>query len=86
MPALLTVRGRTAPVLLEKHPQSFLGGRKIGFGIEGAQLWIGRNSLVEPFDKRNEGGVTADSVVKGLQGCLLGHLDHSPSQIRRLAG
>jgi hypothetical protein len=66
MSALFAICRRAAPILLEEHPQSLFGRGKIGFGIERAERRIGGDSFVEPFDERNEGGLTADGVVEGL--------------------
>src|SRR5687768_952160 len=79
MPTLLAVGGRTAPVLLQEHPQPFFGRGKIGFRIERAQWWIGGDSLIKPLNECHEGLMAADRVVEGLQRCLLRHPDHSPS-------
>src|SRR6188508_2410512 len=75
MTALLAVRRRAAPVLLQEHPQPLLGRSKIRFRVERTQWWVGGNPFVEPLNKCYESLVAADGVVEGLQRCLVRHRD-----------
>src|SRR3978361_1004849 len=73
MATLIGVRPRATPILLEKHPQPFLGARKVVLGVQRPQNLVLGDQLVETRDDRMKRVRTADSVVEGLL-WLLHHL------------
>src|SRR5688500_10400663 len=62
--ALVVVRPRAAPVLLEEHPEPGFGRAEVLFRVEGAQHRIGGDLLVEACDDLVEDGGAADVVVE----------------------
>src|SRR5438874_1740857 len=46
MATLIGVRPRAAPILLEKHPQPFLGARKVVLGVQRPQNLVLAHQLV----------------------------------------
>src|SRR6202044_3560075 len=66
MAALIGVRPRTAPVLLEEHPEPDLGAREVVLGVQAPQNFVFGDQLVKARHDRTERICAADSVVEGL--------------------
>ena len=62
--AQLGVRAGTAPVLLEEHPQPFLGRAQVGLGVQRAQHRVVRHARVEGGHEPSERGCAADRLVE----------------------
>ncbi len=77
--ALLGVGRRTAPVLLEEHPEPLVGGSEVLLGIERPKHLVGRDTVVERVDDQLDRVVPADGVVEGL-------LAHASGSRRGLEG
>src|ERR1700733_14780625 len=66
MAALIGVRPRTAPVLLEEHPEPDLGAREVVFGVQTPQNFVLGDQLLKARHDRMERVGAADSGVEGL--------------------
>jgi osmotically inducible protein OsmC len=70
MAAKLAVGLRSAPVLLEKHPQPHLGVRQVLFWVEGTQQRVVGDALIETMHETTKGLGATDLVVEALVGGL----------------
>src|SRR5258707_2100638 len=66
MAALIGVGPRTAPILLEKHPQPFLRAVEIVFGVDRTQDLVLADQLIEPRHDGMERVVAAHGVIEGV--------------------
>lgn len=83
VPAFVGVGVRSAPVLLEEHPQPTLGWTEVGFGVQRSQQVILRDLLVEAPGELGERRCATDLVVEGRRtwyrflGVGFAHRSHS---------
>src|SRR4051794_9982906 len=64
VPALLAVRRRPAPVLLQEHPEPPRGGLEVLVGVQPPQHGVAGAALEDPADEPHERVVPADLLVE----------------------
>ncbi len=71
--ALFGVRPRTAPVLLQEHPQPVLSALEVILRIQRPQYFVVADEFIETGHDRAEGLGTADRIVEGLPHAPIEH-------------
>src|SRR5262245_50173215 len=71
MAALVGVGPRTAPVLLEEHPQPLLGGVELVLRVNRSQNLVFADQRIELRHDRVERLSPSDGIVKRLLGCRI---------------